>query len=65
MAATQFAKSLMAFLFPLFAPAKYQALGYGWANSILALAGLVIVVPLPIFLWKRGANLRSRAISTY
>ncbi|KAI0105878.1 caffeine resistance protein [Daldinia grandis] len=65
MAAQQFLKSLMAFLFPLFAPSMYAALGYGWGNSILALAGLVLSVPLPIFLWKYGARLRAKAISTY
>ncbi|CAM1508824.1 Fc.00g025630.m01.CDS01 [Cosmosporella sp. VM-42] len=65
MAATQFIKSLTAFLFPLFAPNMYQALGYGWANSLLALVGLFLAVPLPLFLWKYGASLRAKAISTY
>ncbi|KAI1080325.1 caffeine resistance protein [Whalleya microplaca] len=65
MAATQFVRSLMAFLFPLFAPSMYQALGYGWSNSIMALAGLVLSIPLPLFLWRYGARLRSKAISTY
>ncbi|KAI1377607.1 caffeine resistance protein [Hypoxylon crocopeplum] len=65
MAAIQFLKSLMAFLFPLFAPSMYQALGYGWSNSILALVGLVLTIPLPIFIWRYGARLRAKAISTY
>lgn len=65
MAATQFAKSVMAFLFPLFAPSMYQALGYGWGNSILALAGLSLAIPLLIFVWKYGGRLRAKAISTY
>ncbi|KAI1474261.1 caffeine resistance protein [Daldinia eschscholtzii] len=65
MAAQQFVKSLMAFLFPLFAPSMYSKLGYGWGNSVLALAGLVLAVPLPIFLWKYGARLRTKATSTY
>lgn len=65
MAASQFIKSLTAFLFPLFAPGMYQALGYGWTNSVLALAGLVLAIPLPIFVWKYGARLRAKAASTY
>ncbi|PGH34131.1 hypothetical protein GX50_03094 [[Emmonsia] crescens] len=65
MAAQQFVKSLTAFLFPLFAPSMYQALGYGWANSVLALAGVVLTISLPLFLWKYGARLRAKAISTY
>ncbi|KAI9746307.1 MAG: hypothetical protein M1818_000018 [Claussenomyces sp. TS43310] len=64
MAATQFIKSLTAFLFPLFAPQMYQALGYGWSNSILSLVGLVLSVPL-LFLWRYGASLRAKATSTY
>ncbi|GJC95050.1 major facilitator superfamily transporter [Colletotrichum higginsianum] len=65
MAATQFVKSLTAFLFPLFAPSMYGALGYGWANSVMALAGVAISLPLPVFLWRYGARLRARASSTY
>ena len=65
MAAGQFLKSMTAFLFPLFAPSMYKALGYGWTNSVLALAGMVIAIPLPMFVWKYGARLRAKAISTY
>ncbi|KAJ3501882.1 hypothetical protein NM208_g16843 [Fusarium decemcellulare] len=39
MGAQQFFKSLAAFLFPLFAPAMYDKLGYGKGNSILAIEG--------------------------
>ncbi|CAI0647143.1 unnamed protein product [Colletotrichum noveboracense] len=65
MAATQFVESLTAFLFPLFAPSMYRALGYGWANSLMALVGTMLSVTLPVFLWKYGARLRTRAVSTY
>lgn len=65
MAASQFVKSLTAFLFPLFAPSMYKALGYGWANSVLALVGLTLAIPLPVFLRKYGAKLRAKATSTY
>lgn len=64
-AANQFMRSLGAFLFPLFAPAMYDALGYGWANSVLALAGVVLGLPLPLFIWKYGAKFRAKAKSTY
>ncbi len=65
LAASQFIKSLTAFLFPLFAPSMYEALGYGWSNTLLALVGLVISISLPLYLWKHGAKLRAKAISTY
>ncbi|EEH06367.1 caffeine resistance protein [Histoplasma capsulatum G186AR] len=65
MAAQQFVTSLVAFLFPLFAPSMYHALGYGWTNSVLALAGFLLMIMLPLFVWKYGARLRAKAISTY
>ncbi|KAI1388987.1 caffeine resistance protein [Hypoxylon trugodes] len=65
MAAQQFVRSLLAFLFPLFAPSMYQALGYGWSNCIIALGSITIAVPLPLFIWKYGAKLRAKASSTY
>lgn len=65
MGATQFPRSLTAFLFPLFAPSMYRALGYGWANTILSGGYLAISIPLTILLWKYGAGLRQRAGSSY
>jgi hypothetical protein len=65
MAAEQFSNSMVAFLFPLFAPSMYQALGYGWGNSILALAGTLVAFPLSIFLWKHGEKLRAKARPTH
>jgi MFS family permease len=64
-AATQFSASLTAFLFPLFVPAMYNAMGYGWGNTAMAFASLVLAVPGPIVLWYWGAGLRARARSTY
>ncbi|KAJ5625528.1 hypothetical protein N7510_001837 [Penicillium lagena] len=60
-AASQFLRSLTAFSFPLFAPRMYQALGYGWGNSTIALIGLVVGVPAPLALWMFGKKLRENA----
>lgn len=64
-AATQFSASLAAFLFPLFVPSMYKAMGYGWGNTAMAFASLILAVPGPIVLWYYGAKLRTRARSTY
>jgi MFS family permease len=65
MAATQFLKSLTAFLFPLFAPSMYRAIGYGWGNSTMAVAGLILGIPAPMIIWKFGARLRAKRTSSY
>lgn len=65
LAAMQFGRSLTAFLFPLFAPKMYLVLGYGWGNSMLAFAGLLIGFPAPLVMWAYGARLRARAVSSY
>ncbi|KAJ1553865.1 hypothetical protein HK405_006688, partial [Cladochytrium tenue] len=62
-AAVTFLRSLGGFGFPLFAPTLYEALGYGWGNSVLALVGFAVGVPAPFLLWRFGPALRSR--STY
>ncbi|KAI0403161.1 major facilitator superfamily domain-containing protein [Xylaria palmicola] len=64
-AATQFLRSLTAFLFPLFAPSLYRALGYGWGNSTIAFVGLVLTLPAPFVIWYWGPKLREKARSTY
>ena len=56
-------RSLAGFGFPLFAPYMYDALGYGWGNSLLAFLGLGLGVPAPLLLWKYGPMLRAK--STY
>ncbi|KAF8199756.1 major facilitator superfamily domain-containing protein [Mycena galopus ATCC 62051] len=61
LAASQFLRSLTAFLFPLFAPAMYKAMGYGWGNTMLALCGLFIGLPAPGIIWVFGERLRRRA----
>ncbi|KAF2130673.1 MFS general substrate transporter [Dothidotthia symphoricarpi CBS 119687] len=61
MAASQFLRSLTAFLFPLFAPSMYEALGYGWGNSVMGCTGLIFGLPAPLALWYWGAKLRKNA----
>lgn len=59
-AASQFLRSITAFAFPIFAPTMYQALGYGWGNSMLGCLSLLIGIPAPLLLWKFGAKLRAK-----
>ncbi|KAI0794966.1 MFS polyamine transporter [Abortiporus biennis] len=58
LAAVMFLRSLAAFGFPLFAPAMYNALGYGKGDSILACVAIIIGCPAPWFLWYYGERLR-------
>lgn len=60
-AATTVLRSLGGFAFPLFAPAMYMSLGYGWGNSVLAFVGLAIGFPAPILLWWYGEKLRKKS----
>lgn len=64
-AAAQFLRSLTAFAFPLFAPDMYTALGYGWANTLIALVSAAITVPAAGLIWVYGAKLRARAMDSY
>lgn len=58
LAAVGVLRSLAGFGFPLFAPAMYDALGYGWGNSVLGLAGVVVGIPAPFLLFSYGEKLR-------
>jgi hypothetical protein len=60
-AAATVLRSLAGFGFPLFAPAMYNALDYGWGNSLLAFIALVLGVPAPFMLWKYGEKLRAKS----
>ncbi|EPE24961.1 MFS general substrate transporter [Glarea lozoyensis ATCC 20868] len=60
-AASSLLRSLAAFVFPLFAPAMYEKLGYGWGNSLLGFVALAIGGPAPICLWLWGAKLRAKS----
>jgi MFS family permease len=48
----------LAFVLPIFAPRLYDALGYGWGNSTLAVATVVLGVPVIGALWCWGERLR-------
>ncbi|KAL4966914.1 MFS transporter [Aspergillus stella-maris] len=63
--ARQCVMSLTAFCFPLFAPAMYNSLGYGWANTTIAGVGLLLGLPAPFALWYWGERLRGRARGSY
>ena len=53
--------SLAAFGFPLFAPAMYDSLGYGWGNSVLAFVSIAFGFPAPFFFWHFGERLRNKS----
>jgi hypothetical protein len=54
-------RSLAGFGFPLFGPAMYDALGYGWGNSVLAFVGIAIGMPAPFLLWFYGPTMRAKS----
>ena len=58
MAAAVVLRSIAGFAFPIFAPYMYDKLQYGWGNTVLAFAGIVIGVPAPIMLWYFGERIR-------
>ncbi|RYP09850.1 hypothetical protein DL765_008318 [Monosporascus sp. GIB2] len=60
LSASQFPRSLAAFLFPLFAPSMYAALGYGWGNTTIAFVGLFLGILSPSLLWIFGPRLRKK-----
>ncbi|KAI0775003.1 MFS polyamine transporter [Trametes elegans] len=59
LAAVTFLRSLAGFGFPLFAPAMYQALGYGKGDTILACVAIVVGIPAPFLFWHYGERIRN------
>ena len=60
-AAVSFAQALFGFLLPLFGPAIYIKLDYGWGNSLMAFIAIAIGWPLPVLLWRYGEALQRRS----
>lgn len=60
-AAATFLRSIAGFGFPLFAPYMYNALDYGWGNSVIGFVAIGVGVPAPLLLWKYGEILRKRS----
>ena len=58
MSATVVLRSIAAFGFPLFAPDMYDALDFGWGNSLLGFVGLGLGLPGVAILWLYGAKMR-------
>ncbi|TDZ16736.1 Efflux pump vrtL [Colletotrichum orbiculare MAFF 240422] len=58
-AACSFLRSMAAFAFPLFVPALFGNLGYGWGGSLLGAIAVVVGVPAPLLLWVYGGRLRA------
>ena len=54
-------RSCAGFGFPLFAPYMYDALGYGWGNSVLGFIAIGLGLPAPVLLWKFGQKLRENS----
>lgn len=61
MAAVVMLRSIAGFGFPLFAPAMYNALGYGWGNSLLGFVAIGIGMTAPLAFWLFGESLRTRS----
>lgn len=64
-AATQFLRSLAAFGLPLFSPAMYSSLGYGWANSLLGFVTAALFLPSVLIIWLYGEKMRANMKSSY
>ncbi|KAK3337759.1 major facilitator superfamily domain-containing protein [Cercophora scortea] len=58
-AATRCLMYVASFWFPIFAPGLYEALGYGWGNSIFGFAWVVFAWPMVPVLWVCGGRLRA------
>ncbi|OSD01877.1 MFS polyamine transporter [Trametes coccinea BRFM310] len=59
LASLAFFRSLAGFGFPLFAPAMYNALGYGKGDTILACVAIAIGIPAPFLFWVYGERIRN------
>lgn len=60
-AAATVLRSLFGFAFPLFGAKMYDALGYGWGNSMLGFIALPLGIGFPVYIFRNGARLREKA----
>lgn len=51
-------RSCFGFSFPLFAPAMYEKLHYGWGNTMCAFIAVALGIPFPLFCLFYGERLR-------
>ncbi|RAH86660.1 MFS general substrate transporter [Aspergillus japonicus CBS 114.51] len=58
-AAARMLSNILGFVFPIFAPDLYAALGYGWGNSLLGFIFVAVGWPIPVILWVYGSRLRA------
>ncbi|RAL64300.1 hypothetical protein DID88_002192 [Monilinia fructigena] len=58
-AALTVSRSLFGAFLPLAGPAMYEALGYGWGNSVLGFIALALI-PAPMIIYKFGGKVRKR-----
>lgn len=54
-------RSVLGFAFPLFGEQMYAKLGNGGGNSLLAGLAIFIGIPFPIWIYFKGAEIRSRS----
>lgn len=52
-------RCILAAVFPLFSERLFVALGFGWGSSLLALISC-FAIPVPVFLYSKGEQLRNR-----
>lgn len=60
-AAAAIFRCFFGFVFPLFAPAMYSRLGYGWANTMCAIIAAILGLPFPYLCYKYGERIREWA----
>ncbi|OJA15809.1 hypothetical protein AZE42_10890 [Rhizopogon vesiculosus] len=61
LAAATCLRSMAGFVFPLFAPAMYNALGFGKGDTLLAVIAIIIGCPAPFIFWYYGEEIRNRS----
>jgi MFS family permease len=61
-AAIRMLSNIGGFAFPIFGPALFQRLGYGWGNSLLTLLFLIFCAPVPLIFWIWGPKWRKIAV---